>query len=189
MIEIRRSGFDVYLRQLNSADAPYVYVYSQNPLIYEFMPWGAPESVDDVRAFITEAMHRSDLELGSDFGIHRIKDDLLLGVVSLADISRRHRSAEIGYWLAKKFWNNGYMYQGQVLLLRYAFEELELHRLQAKVSPRNLQSIRSLQRLGFTLEGTMREDAWWKGAYHTHQTWSLLSTDPQPKLRRGGTTR
>jgi len=183
-MEIRRSGFGVYLRQLNGADAPYVYVYSQNPLIYEFMPWDAPESVDDVRAFITEAMHRSDLELGYDFGVHRCGDDLLLGVVSLADISRRHRSAEVGYWLAKKFWNNGYMYQGQLLLLNYAFEELGLNRLQAKVSPRNTPSIRSIERLGFTCEGTLREDAYWKGRYHTHQVWSLLRSDPMPELRK-----
>ena len=70
------------------------------------------------------------------------------------DASRR---AEIGYALARPFWGQGYMHEALQSLVTYAFEQLDLNRLEADIDPRNASSARSLDRLGFRKEGHLRE--------------------------------
>ncbi len=173
----------VLLDYMKPADAPLLFSYTQDPEIYDFMPWSAPASVEESRELIAELSRRAELNLSCDFAIRRKEDMLFMGVISLADINFRYAHAEIGYWLARNFWGNGYMYEAQVLIMNFALDELGLHRLTARISPRNKRSIKTIERLGFKFEGTMRDEAFWKGEFHTHNLYSFLSTDYRPKLK------
>lgn len=91
------------------------------------------------------------------WGIARREDDALIGTATLFNLDFTHRRAEIGYGLDRAQWKNGYMQEALNALLNYSFTELELHRLEADVDPRNNSSIRTLERLGFQREGFLRE--------------------------------
>ncbi|GMA86662.1 hypothetical protein GCM10025868_19120 [Angustibacter aerolatus] len=64
----------------------------------------------------------------------------------------------MGYVLAERVWGRGYATEAARAVLRWAFDTLDLHRVQAEVDTRNAASARVLQKLGFVLEGTLRED-------------------------------
>ena len=66
-------------------------------------------------------------------------------------------SGKMGYAMARAHWGNGYM--GEVLpaMVSHAFGAFGLHRLEADVDPRNAASVRALERIGFRLEGHLRE--------------------------------
>jgi RimJ/RimL family protein N-acetyltransferase len=68
-----------------------------------------------------------------------------------------NRRAELGYALGREHWGKGYMQEALRALLDYSFNELNLHRLEADVDPRNASSIRTLEKLGFRQEGYLRE--------------------------------
>jgi RimJ/RimL family protein N-acetyltransferase len=80
-----------------------------------------------------------------------------IGTVSLFQLSRGNRRAEIGYALARAWWGRGVMHEALVALLDWAFDALALNRLEADIDPANHASARSLERLGFTREGVLRE--------------------------------
>ncbi|MGN6384581.1 MAG: GNAT family N-acetyltransferase [Dyella sp.] len=81
----------------------------------------------------------------------------VVGTLSVFNFSRANRRAEIGYALARVHWGQGLMHEALGLLLGWAFDTLQLHRLEADIDPANEASARSLQRLGFQREGLLRE--------------------------------
>ncbi len=91
------------------------------------------------------------------WGIALADTDTVIGTVTLAWIEREHRRAGVGFALAKSAWGKGYASEAVARLIAYAFEDLELHRLEADVDPRNEPSLRLLERLGFRREGFLRE--------------------------------
>jgi RimJ/RimL family protein N-acetyltransferase len=90
-------------------------------------------------------------------GIERREDGVLLGTCTLFHFHPQSRRAEIGYALGSQHWRRGYMHEALQRLVRYAFDDLGLMRLEADIDPRNEASERSLLRLGFVKEGYMRE--------------------------------
>jgi [ribosomal protein S5]-alanine N-acetyltransferase len=71
--------------------------------------------------------------------------------------SKEHRKAEIGFWLLPDCWGNGIMAEAMPLICDYGFDELGLHRIEGFVETENINCKKALAKLGFTLEGTMRD--------------------------------
>jgi RimJ/RimL family protein N-acetyltransferase len=86
-----------------------------------------------------------------------INDDLVIGTATLFNIDLDNGRAELGYALGQDYWGKGFMNEALQALLEYAFGGLSLRRLEADVDPRNVASIRTLERLGFKKEGFLRE--------------------------------
>lgn len=81
----------------------------------------------------------------------------IVGTCTLARFDADNRRAELGYALGRAYWGKGYMAKALPALLVFAFEQLNLHRVFADTDPRNVPSIRVLERLGFRREGLLRE--------------------------------
>jgi len=83
----------------------------------------------------------------------------LIGSMGLG-ITKRHNHAELGYWLGRWYWGQGYCTEAGHAVLAYAFEEVGLHRVHSGHFGSNPASGRVMQKLGMTWEGTRREH--WK---------------------------
>jgi RimJ/RimL family protein N-acetyltransferase len=90
-------------------------------------------------------------------GIERRSDGALIGTCTLFSFHTASRRAEVGYALGRPYWGAGYMVEALTALIAYAFDILDLHRLEADIDPRNAASAALLQRLGFQEEGRLRE--------------------------------
>jgi len=111
------------------------------------------------------------------FGVERIADHVLIGICTLFNLSEECRSAEIGYGLHSSAWGNGYMNEALVALLTYGFSQLDLNRVEADIDPRNIDSARSLERIGFLKEGHLRESCVVNGAITDSARYGLLRSD------------
>jgi RimJ/RimL family protein N-acetyltransferase len=92
---------------------------------------------------------------GANWAITRRGDGIVLGSISLA-ITRRHRRAEMGYWLGVPYWNQGYTTEAARRVVAFVFCDLDLNRLQATCLPRNIASARVMQKAGLRYEGQLR---------------------------------
>jgi RimJ/RimL family protein N-acetyltransferase len=86
----------------------------------------------------------------------------LIGTCTLFALDTTHRRAMIGYALARAHWGRGYAQEALRLALAHAFGALALNRIEADIDPRNVASVRVVERLAFTREGLLRE-RWWVG--------------------------
>jgi RimJ/RimL family protein N-acetyltransferase len=80
----------------------------------------------------------------------------LVGAMGL-HLAREHERAELGYWVGLPYWGQGYCTEAAREVLRYAFEDLRLHRVIARHFRRNPASGRVMQKIGMFCEGTMRQ--------------------------------
>jgi RimJ/RimL family protein N-acetyltransferase len=145
------------LRWISAEDVDDVYTIYSDPEVMRY--WSTPPLADRSAASklvseIHESFKRREL---LKWGIALRKDDTLIGSVTLFHPDFTHRRAEIGYALGRAHWGQGYMQETLRAVLTYAFEVLEFHRIEADVDPRNVASIRTLERLGFQREGYLRE--------------------------------
>jgi RimJ/RimL family protein N-acetyltransferase len=91
------------------------------------------------------------------WGIASRDTDQVIGSCTLFNLNHPNGRAEIGFALARATWGRGYASEAVGLLIRFAFEKLDLHRLEADVDPNNERSLRLLERHGFQREGHLRE--------------------------------
>jgi ribosomal-protein-alanine N-acetyltransferase len=80
---------------------------------------------------------------------------ILMGAISIV-VHDRHRRGVMGYWLGVPFWNRGYMTEAAKAVVNFAFADLDLHRVEAIILPRNGASIRVAEKAGLRYEGTLR---------------------------------
>lgn len=93
--------------------------------------------------------------------------DRPVGSVYLRDIDRTHEKAEYGIFIGEEdARGKGYGSAAARLMIRYAFEELKLHRLFLRVYAENIQAIRSYEKAGFVKEAHLREDVCINGKYY-----------------------
>jgi RimJ/RimL family protein N-acetyltransferase len=90
------------------------------------------------------------------FAATRRSDGALLGAISLMGMTKRHQ-AELGYWVGKPYWNNGYCTEAARAVVNYAFSDLGLIRVYSCHLRRNPPSGRVLQKIGMTHEGCLRQ--------------------------------
>lgn len=145
------------LRWLTPGDVPALYQIFSDPEVCRY--WSRPALPDRAAA---EALHDEIIRLYAErslfqWGIAERETDAVVGTCTLAALSHEHRRAEVGFALARVKWGHGYIAEALPALLAFAFETLDLHRLEADVDPRNQRSIRALEREGFEREGYLRE--------------------------------
>lgn len=115
-------------------------------------PLAAPDLIDRYTDFKPEVEPDNFL-----FFIRSLAEETLLGFVTLEDVSWCNRNAWVGIGVGERaYWGKGYGTEVMRLISRYAFEELDLHRLSLTVFEYNPRAIRSYQKAGFVEEGRFR---------------------------------
>jgi ribosomal-protein-alanine N-acetyltransferase len=105
--------------------------------------------------------------------------------MSLSQIFRGgFQNAYLGYYIGAKHAGQGYMTEALRLALRYAFEHLKLHRLEANIQPANVASIALVKRAGFIREGYSRRYLKICGRWRDHERWAMLAEDWKAKSGR-----
>lgn len=162
------------LRPLRDRDAPSVLAIFSDQNFMRFCtppPW---DSMDQARAMINRDIKAMAANERIRLGVERVEDEALIGICTLFDWDKECRSAEVGYGLISEAWGRGYMHEALVALLNYGFSELNLNRVKADIDPRNMNSARSLERIGFTKEGHFRESCVVNGVLTDSALYCLL---------------
>ncbi|HSI67994.1 MAG TPA: GNAT family protein [Planococcus sp. (in: firmicutes)] len=112
------------------------------------------------------------------FGIFEYKTDKMIGHISVYSIKRLpFLSALVGYSIDEHSAGKGIATEAVQLVVRFCFEQLRLHRLEAYVSPRNLGSVRVLEKAEFQNEGLLREFLYINGVWEDHFYFSVLESE------------
>lgn len=117
--------------------------------------WGKRELT---RVKFRELLKSQKAQRGVDhtytFGVFRKDDGVLLGLISLMDISRGiFQNAYLGYRIFNNYWGNGYAREACLGMIDFAFGSLSLHRVEAGIAPTNKRSLRTARSIGLRWEG------------------------------------
>jgi ribosomal-protein-alanine N-acetyltransferase len=168
------------LRPFAGADADELYALHSNAQVLRY--WDSPPWSDPARAerFIAACGKMAEDGTGARLAIELASDGTFLGWCGLTRWNPGYRSAALGYVLGEAAWGHGYATEGARALLRWAFDTLDLNRVQSETDTRNLASARVLEKLGFVHEGTQREDCIVNGEVSDSWVYGLLRRDWAP---------
>jgi [ribosomal protein S5]-alanine N-acetyltransferase len=138
-------------------------------------PWAtAPTDNERFAAYLADA-RRADFEA---MIVCRSEDLAIVGFFNLSQIVRRWlQSAYLGYAVGRPFAGQGYMREGIELVLRHAFLNLRLHRIEANIQPGNLASIALARGAGFRREGFSPRYLKIGGRWRDHERWAILAEE------------
>ena len=117
-------------------------------------------------------------DTGYPFHIFRTNDETLVGACNISHVQRHvAQSAQLGYWIGQDYSSQGFGQASVRAALRFCFERLGLHRVEAAVQADNERSVRLLESLGFAKEGTARDYLKINGQWKDHDIYARLSSD------------
>jgi [ribosomal protein S5]-alanine N-acetyltransferase len=145
------------LRWVTSKDIDALYRIFSHPEVMRYWSTTPLENRDAAVRLLNDIQEGFRRQSTLKWGIARKEDDEIIGTATLFNLNLDSRRCELGYGLDRAEWGKGYMQEALRTLLAYAFNDLGLHRIEADVDPRNTNSIRTVEKLGFQQEGYLRE--------------------------------
>ncbi|MFF2176744.1 GNAT family N-acetyltransferase [Lysinibacillus sp. NPDC058147] len=164
----------LYLRIMKMADAHSLFNIWSDPEVTKFM---------NITNFTHEEQAKEMIELfdvltaerkAIRFTIIEKESNEIIGSCGFNSFDEVNASAEIGYDLAKAYWGKGYAPESISALIDYAFTTLNINRIEAKIEPGNINSIKVVEKLNFTFEGTFQENEESKESFYDINVYALL---------------
>lgn len=162
------------LRPFTEEDKDALYALMSNAYVLRY--WDAPPWTERTRAdrFLARCKEMEQEGSGVRLAIERTDDGAFVGWCAFMQWNPDFRSALIGYCLAEKAWGHGYATEAAGAMVQWAFDTLDLNRIQSEADTRNRASERVLEKLGFVREGTLRENCILNGDVSDSSVYGLL---------------
>ena len=176
VLETRR----LRLRPLCMRDEKDMFRYASDPEVSRHVLWDTHETPRQTRSALRSALRQYRSGAPGSFAIERRSDRRMIGTIGFMWINCDHRSAEVGYSLARDCWNQGYATEALGAVLRFAFGTLKLNRVEAMHEVDNPASGRVMEKCGMTCEGTLRSRVYNKDHFSDVRLYAILRDDPLP---------
>ena len=172
-------GEKVVLRPVRRSDIEDCLKWFNDPEVTQYLSMYLPMTEMAEEKFI-ESLGSTEAGKNAMFCIEAVKNNgnKPIGTVGLDNINSKDHHAEFGIAIGEKdYWSNGYGTEAARLIIRYGFEQLNLHRINSFAISFKERSLRLHLRVGFKEEGRQREAVFKNGDYHDHVMFGLLKNE------------
>lgn len=172
------------LRRMEMRDAQDMYEYSRDPLVAKHVLWDAHTSVSDTKSYLRYMLRKYRAGEPSSWCIVEKSTGKVVGTIGYMWYQKDNSACEVGYSLARRCWNRGYMTQALNAVLDYTFRELGFNRVEAQHETDNGASGAVMRKCGMTKEGTLRSRLYNKGRYVDVDLYSILRKEYMSRIGR-----
>ncbi len=178
------TGTSVTLRALERADATAILPWVNDQDVIQHLLIHRPTNLAMEEAFI-DAVSRGDGDLV--FGICRRGTGKLIGVAGLHRVDHKNRHAMFGIFIGSgASRGKGHGTEATAMVVRYAFDTLNLNRVWLNVYEDNTAAIRAYEKVGFRKEGVLRQESYRRGQYWDTIVMGIVRADLQPAAPQAG---
>ncbi len=140
------------LRQLQKKDENEIYIARSDEEILKYIDIPKADNLEDARKFIDKITNIIRNNESIYWAISYKKNDKLIGTICLWNIDESKLKADIGFVLLPEFQGKNVMQEVIPAVLKYGFEKMNLAKIEGEVDPRNIKSIKLMERFGFQFE-------------------------------------
>lgn len=166
------SGDRVDLRPIEEDDLEFLRREINDPRVWRAIGRSRPVNGRQEREFFEEVVCGDET-----VNLLIVADGTPVGTIGFNSIDREARRAEIGYWVAPDHHRQGYGSDAAERLVAYGFDQLGLHKIEARVFEFNDPSRRLLESVGFTREGVHRDEVFVDGSFRDTYWYGLLADE------------
>ncbi len=168
------------LRPMQVSDAEDMFRYARREDVTEYLLWSPHPSRQYTEDYLRYLQRRYALGEFYDWAVVDRESGRMIGTCGFTRFDFPHNSGEIGYVLNPEYHGKGLGTEAAERVLRFGFEQLELHRIEAKFMRGNEASLHVMEKLGMTLEGYRRDGMLVKNRYRTIGVCSILRDEFYP---------
>lgn len=170
-------GSRIILRKISKSDAKSLYENARDKEVCEAVPLPMPYTLKSAQDYVKLTNEFWKKKKEAQFGIQYNEAGKIIGMMGLMSLDFKNKKAEAGYWIGKNYWGKGIAKEALVMLLKYAFNDLKLERVYAKVYSENMSSQKLLEKCNFKLEGRLRKDGKFKGKFDDLLIFGILKSE------------
>jgi RimJ/RimL family protein N-acetyltransferase len=170
------------LQELTENDIAVIHEFHCDPRVERYNTIGIPENQEVTKGWLKPAMDDQENAIRSLYSwtVGLKSDNTFIGEAGMSVSNNRFQFAEIHYHVVPELWGKGYATEIAKELIRFAFEDLNLHRVQAGAATENIGSHKVLEKAGMIKEGIRRKILPIRGEWYDNYTYAILDTDPRP---------
>ena len=165
------------LRRMMVLDTDDMYEYACRPDVTKYLTWHPHPDREYTREYLEYLGNRYSAGMFYDWAVIYEPDCKMVGTCGFTAFNCTSDSAEVGYVLNPEYWGKGIATEALSRVLHFAFEELKLHRVEARFMEDNERSRRVMEHVGMTFEGILREAMLIKGSYASVGICSILRSE------------
>ena len=168
---------NLVLRRISVEDAPVLYKYWSDQEVTKHLvlePFKNLTEVIDMINLLNGLLEKNE---GIRWGITKKEDNKVVGTCGFHNIKTEHLRAEMGYELGKEYWGQGIMAEALLAIISYGFNEMKFNRIESFVNSGNDKSVAILEKIGFQLDGMLREYEFARGKFIDQYCYSLLKKE------------
>ncbi|MBL0737442.1 GNAT family N-acetyltransferase [Flavobacterium sp. GN10] len=162
------------LDRLTDKDVQEVFDLRSNPENMKYIPRPLAKNHEDAMELIKMIDEKIDTNEGINWSVRFKNDSKLIGIIGYYRMQPENYRAEIGYILSPNHHGKGIVTEAVNQLIKYGFESLKLHSIEAVIDPENYASEKVLQKCGFVKEAHLKEVEFWDGKFIDKVIYSLL---------------
>ncbi|MBN1952804.1 MAG: GNAT family N-acetyltransferase [Bacteroidales bacterium] len=170
------------LREITLADLNDIHRLHAIPEVDEFNTLGLPKDISETRKLVKRLLDSGSRIPRESYTwkIMLCDCDVLIGMAGLTPSNDKFRLGEIYYKFHPEFWGMGFATEVAKALIRFGFNRLKLHKVEAGVATGNKRSIRVLEKCGMTREGLRRKILPIRGEWVDNYHYAIVEDDPRP---------
>lgn len=162
--------------ELQDATAVLELILANEQHLKQWLPWVVkPFTIHTVLSYIEMSDRKRLQQSGYEFVI--IHNKKICGIIGLQHIDWENRKANIGYWIGKASEGRGIILRSADAVIKMAFEDLKLNRIEMYCAEKNVRSRAVPERLSFRIEGILRQNEWLYDHYVNHVVYGLLRSE------------
>jgi ribosomal-protein-alanine N-acetyltransferase len=174
------SGNQVTLRELRTSDADSLFAMLTTEEVSRFIS-PPPTTVEGFEKFIAWTQRQRRAGTYACFAVTVDRTDTAIGIFQLRELESGFATAEWGFAIGSAYWGTGVFQEGAELMVHFAFDEVGVHRLEARAAVRNGRGNGALRKIGAIQEGLLRKSFFKNGEYHDQVLWTILDEDWKAK--------
>ena len=167
----------LFLRRMRVGDAQDMYDYAHRTDVTKYLRWSPHPDIYHTQDYLRYLATRYAAGSFYDWALIHKESGRMIGTCGFTSFNCPDDSAEIGYVLHPDYWGQGLAAEAVQTVLTLGFDNLLLHRIEARFIEGNAASLRVMQKVGMTFEGYLRESMLIKGSYRTIGYCSILCSE------------
>lgn len=167
---------DIRLKEIDFEDVEAIFnvIDTERKYLEEWLPFvELTQEISFTRSYVKNYLNSDKIDLTCAINFKQ----QFVGIIGFKDTDFDNKKTEIGYWLSESFQHKGIITKSCKSMIQYAFDEMDINRIQIKAATENLKSKRIPERLGFTVEGIERDGELHNRGFVDLIVFSLLKAD------------
>ena len=165
------------MRKMLISDYSDMFDYASRPITTKYLLWSPHESPKFTKKYLSYLQGQYREENFYDFALVEKDSGKMIGTCGFTRFNFSSYSAEIGFVLNPKYWGYSIAPEASRRVIRFGFDTLELHRIEARYMENNIQSRRVMEKSGMTFEGIYRDMMLVRGQFVSVGVCSILRSE------------